>query len=141
MEDKTFLTEKRRSVLIGEFDGSDSSERTHKSLIRTRARTAIRELIEVARSDQIDNADVFEPNDLARLIDALMVPDDGLTPRWNFEDDPQEYRDTYRYQLALHGRLSHALDGYGDMLHRDYPPGESPPSGEFNINPDESTDS
>ena len=92
---------------------------------------ALGELIEVAASPEIDNTEIFEPNDLARLIDALMVPKSKtITPRWNFDGDPAEYRDTYRYQLALHGRLDHALDGYSEMLHRDYAPDETPTFGD-----------
>jgi hypothetical protein len=129
-ETPAFLTDERRAVLSGEYDGEPNTERTHKSRIRSRARTALHELIEVAESDAIDNADIFEPNDLARLIHALMTPADGLTPRWNFDGDPAEYRDRYAYQFALHARLNHALDGYGDMLHREYAPSEQPTFGD-----------
>lgn len=129
MGDKTqvFLTDERTAVLNGTYQGAANTERTHKSRIRDRARTALKELIQVAHSPAIDNAEVFDPNDLARLIDALMAPEGTtITPRWNFDGDPADFRDQYQYQLALHGRLSHALDGYGDMLHRDHRPGESP---------------
>lgn len=134
MEDTpAFLTDERRAVLAGEYDGSETVERTHKSRIRQRARTAISELIKVAQSEEIDNADVFDPDDLARLVDALMVPADGLTPRWTFDGDPDEFREEYLYQLALHGRLNHALDGYGDMLHQDHAPGEEPDWPDINV--------
>lgn len=127
-ESPVFLTDERRDVLNEEYQGADSTERAHRSNIRKRARKAIQELIEVAQSPQIDNSEVFEPDNLARLIDSLMVPQGTtLTPRWNFEGDPDEFRDTYRYQLALHGRLNHTLDGYDDMLHRNHPPGENVP--------------
>ena len=129
-ETPAFLTDDRRAVLRGEYDGDPAVERTHRSRIRSRARTALQELIEVAESDAIDNADVFEPNDLARLVHALMTPPDGLTPRWGYDGDPADYRDRYAYQFALHGRLNHALDGYGDMLHRDYAPSEQPTFGD-----------
>jgi len=126
MSDRVLLTEKREQVLNGEYEGSNDALRNQKSRLRQSARTALDELIQVAASPEIENAEVFEPNEVARLLDALMVPrGTGLTPRWNFEGDPAEYRDTYRYQLALHGRIDHSLDGYGEMLHRDHKPGET----------------
>jgi len=131
MADRVLLTEKREQVLSGEYDGSDTALRNQKSRLRDSARTALAELVQVAASPEIDNADVFEPNEVARLLDALMVPNGTtITPRWNFDGNPDEYRDTYRYQLALHGRLDHALDGYGEMLHRDFAPGETPTFGD-----------
>lgn len=131
MVDNIFLTDSRRDVLNGVDELTDQSRYNAKSRIRQRARMALQELIEVAASPEIDNADVLEPNVLARLLDAAMVPQGTtITPRWNFDGDPAEYRDTYRYQLALHGRLDHALDGYGDLLHRDYAPGETPTFGD-----------
>lgn len=121
-----FLTEARRAVLDGTTDREGNSLAVEKSRIRERARLAVEELIAVAASPEIENSDVFEPNDLARLIDALMVPKgEGLTPRWNFDGDPAEFRDEYQYQIGLQSRLDHALDGYQEMLHRDYPPGET----------------
>ncbi|MFW5918424.1 MAG: hypothetical protein ACOCR0_02970 [Haloferacaceae archaeon] len=123
-----FLTDQRRAVLAGEYDGEPNTERTHKSRIRSRAKTALQELIEVAESDAIDNADVFEPNDLARLIDALMHHADGLTPRWNYDGDPAEYNEKYQYQMLLHGRLNHQLSGYGTFLLQRNEPTEYPPN-------------
>jgi hypothetical protein len=68
----TFLTESRREVLAGEWDGEPSTERSKKSQIRTRARAAVGELIEVAQSPEIENADVFEPEEVGRLLAAIL---------------------------------------------------------------------
>jgi hypothetical protein len=68
----TFLTESRREVLAGEWDGEPSTERTKKSQIRTRARAAVGELIEVADSPVIENNDVFEPEEVGRLLAAIL---------------------------------------------------------------------
>lgn len=122
-ETPAFLTDARRDILNDEYDGADATRRSHKSKIRSRSRTALMELIEVARSDEIDNVGVFEPNELARLLNALMVPDDGLTPRSNFEGTDEEYRTEYLYQLHLHSRLRHELDAFDDLLH-DEPDGD-----------------
>lgn len=121
-----FLTDERRAVLNAEYDGAANTERTHKSRIRVRSRQAIEELIEVAQSPEIDNRDVFDPDDLARLIDALMAPrETTITPRWNYEGTPDEFRDEYDHQLALWGRLDHTLRGYGETLHSTESPIES----------------
>lgn len=125
-ETPAFLTETRRDILNGEYTGQEGTERSHKSKIKARSRTALQELIEVAQSPEIDNSDIFEPDDLARLVDALMVPDGGLTPRWNFEGSPESFRAEYQYQIGLHARLRHSLNGYDDMLHKNTPPGEQP---------------
>jgi hypothetical protein len=111
-ETPTFLTEKRRDVLNGEFDGSDSSERTHKSLIRTRAKTALNELIAVADSGTIDNADVFDADQIYTLLAVLTTgrdtfgtsdPDD---PHYR-EVDPDYRNDILRamdrVRLEIHG--------------------------------------
>nr|WP_011225234.1 hypothetical protein [Haloarcula sp. AS7094]AAS13419.1 unknown [Haloarcula sp. AS7094] len=127
MVENIFLTDSRRDVLNGVDELTGQSRYNAKSRIRQRARMALQELIEFAASPEINNADIFEPNEIARLLDALMFQTEPPSrPRWNFEGDPVEYRDTYRYQLALYGRLDHTLDGYGEMLHRDYAPGETP---------------
>jgi hypothetical protein len=131
MAENAFLTERRREFLDGDYNLNLSKDRHLKHSLKESTEMALKELIEVAASPEIENSEVFEPNDLARLVDALMVPNGTtLTPRWNFDGDPAEYRDTYRYQLALHGRLDHALDGYGEMLHRDYGPDETPTFGD-----------
>jgi len=73
-----FLTEKRRAVLEGRFEGSDGVERTHKSRIRARSRSALSELLEVAASPEVDNADVFDPELIHALLRALMMGSGGL---------------------------------------------------------------
>lgn len=62
-----FLTETRRAVLDGESDLSGRSLENEKSRIRTRARAALDELIEVAQSNEIENRSVFEPETLGDL--------------------------------------------------------------------------
>jgi len=118
MADRAFLTDKRRDVLNGEYEGADAALRNQKSRLRRTSSTALEELIEVAQSPEIDNGEVFDPDDIARLIDALMAPREAtITPRWNYGGTPDEFRDEYDYQLALWGRLDHTLRGYGDILH------------------------
>ena len=68
MVENVFLTEKRRKVLDGTDELSDSSRTVEKSRIRKRARMALRELEEVAQSDQIENRSIFEPEGVGRLL-------------------------------------------------------------------------
>lgn len=82
-ETNTFLTDERRAVLTGEYEGAENVERTHKSRIRARARSALDELIQVARSEEIENAKVFDPEKLATLVfwvynDPSQQPPGGL---------------------------------------------------------------
>lgn len=128
MDDDTpvFLTPDRQAVLNGTYHGSDSTKRTHQSRIRSRAKRAIQELTAVAASSEINNADVFEPDDLARLIATIISPpNQEITPRWNYDGDPASYREKYEYPISVTWRLDHTIDGYADTLLRTDPPGES----------------
>lgn len=79
MSDETvFLTDERRDVLHGEYEGADSTKRAHKSNIRSRTRTALDELIEVAASPAIDNSDVFDTEQVYTLISILLGGRGGL---------------------------------------------------------------
>ena len=79
MTDETvFLTDERRDVLNGEYDGADSTKRAHKTNIRSRAQTALDELTEVAASPAIDNDDVFDTEQINILISRLLRGRGGL---------------------------------------------------------------
>jgi len=79
MADETvFLTDERRDVLNGEYDGADSTERAHKTNIRSRGRAALDELIEVAASPAIHNGDVFDTEQVYILISTLLRGRGGL---------------------------------------------------------------
>jgi len=126
--ENTFLTENRRDVLKGTSEWTDRAINNEKSRIRKRATLAMDELIEVAASPEIDNESIdgFHQDTVARLIHALMMPENRtLTPRWNFDGDSRDYQEVYSYQIGLQGRLDLALDGYQDMLRREVPPGET----------------
>lgn len=118
-----FLTPERQSVLEGTYEGRANTERTHKSRIRSRARRAIEELIAVAASPEIENSDVFEPDELAQLVATIISPPSKeITPRRNFDGDPAEYREKYEYPIAVTWRLDHIIDGYTDTLLRTHLP-------------------
>lgn len=95
-DEKVFLTDERRAVLRGRYDGSDSNLRTHKSRIRKKARIALDELMEVAGSPAIDNEDVFDTEEVYTLISILLGGMGGIT---HVTDEkapyPEEVRDHY----------------------------------------------
>lgn len=67
-----FLTDKRRDVLNGTSDWSESSIGVEKSKIKKRARMALNELIAVAGSSRIDNEDVFQSEQIELLLTYLL---------------------------------------------------------------------
>lgn len=69
------LTEQRENVLNGEYSGTDAALRNQKSRLRESSRTALHELTAVAESQHIDNTDVFDPDDVFRLLRALLSYD------------------------------------------------------------------
>jgi hypothetical protein len=95
-----FLTDERRAVLSGEYDGADSTERTHESHIRRQGRQAVNELIEVAESQEIDTREVFDPNDLFRLLQAVLLPDGYVGPFYPSPDAPDEWL-AYHYRIQM----------------------------------------
>jgi hypothetical protein len=93
-----FLTDTRRKVLMGEYDGADSNERSHRSRIRSRARTALDELLAIAASEEIDNSEVFEAEKLRALITTLKRPG-------GFQEQDEEYANKVHVAVdkAIHG--------------------------------------
>lgn len=71
--DNVFLTDNRRLYLDGEYEGSESASYTIKSRLKRRSEITLHELIEVANSPEIDNSDVFDPDDVAMFLWALMT--------------------------------------------------------------------
>lgn len=109
MVEKVLLTDSRREYLNGEFDGTDTAARKHRSRITNRTEIALEELVEIAESPEIDNTDVFDPDDVFRLLRALLTPDrdrlvddapGGLTTNREMGDqDFNEYADRLYVQL------------------------------------------
>jgi hypothetical protein len=97
----TFLTESRREVLEGDWSGVESTERSKKSHIRTRARSAVGELIEVARSEEINNADVFEPAEVGTLLYWILNdPSETHEVEGLIEGDGDDVESEYRQRVA-----------------------------------------
>lgn len=130
MPERVFLTDARRAVLRDEFDGAASTEHSHRSRIRTRSRLALKELIEVAQSEEIENADVFDPGDIEALITALYTGD-GFVPFRIFDGSRQEYAQHIAYQLDLHARLDRLTREFSTLAHQDPEAGTGliPPDG------------
>lgn len=117
-DEKVFLTDERRAVLEGSYDGSVNTERTHKSRIRKKTQLALRELIEVAQSPVIDNSEVFDAGLIEQLITGLYTGGD-FEPYRTFDGDRTEYSQHISYQLGLHNRLGRINDEFSDLAHDD----------------------
>lgn len=113
------LTTKQREVLNGEFEGSDNAERIHRHRIEERSQKALEELIEVAESDEHDNSEVFPPEVIRELLQAIMGDPYDIEPRW--ERDSMDY-ETYQYEMLLVEALGSLHTQYGDRLFRRDPP-------------------
>ncbi|MDB2265997.1 hypothetical protein PM025_18190 [Halorubrum ezzemoulense] len=89
------LTENRRDVLDGESDWSEDAIINEKSRIRSKSRTALGELIEIAQSDQIENRSVFDPEKVGTLLywilnDPAMFPVADHGGLIGTDDEPPE---------------------------------------------------
>ena len=126
MVEKVFLTPERRSVLEGRRDHSSGSTSTHKVRIRRRAKRALEELIEVAESDEIDKEDVFNPDQIRRLLIALFGDHRDIQPyyeAWEESDEAlSEYKNKYEYERSLAEVLQHMHTLYVDLLLSPDPP-------------------
>lgn len=113
MVENAFLTDSRRDVLKGNADDlKEQSLRNAKSRIRVRARLALAELIEVAHSEEIDQTEVFEPDEIFRLLNELLSPNDpdhidgtdevvgGLISQDDYTDDFRAYSDRLQAQMS-----------------------------------------
>jgi len=111
--DNIFLTGTRRDVLAGESDLEGKSLANEKSRIRTRSRAAIEELTEVAQSPMIENADVFEPEEIGDLLFfVLRDPGHVDTLEGGLVDTPEEVE---QYRNAVLAQLFKQIAKYGEF--------------------------
>lgn len=127
MPDSAFLTDSRREVLSGEYDGAESTLKSKKSHIRTRAQMAMDELIEVAQSAEIENESVFEPETIGTLIywilnDPAQIDHvGGLVGTGEAPDDvPQDIWTKIPEELQQYRREVHSETAQ-ELLSIDYP--------------------
>lgn len=118
MVEKVFLTDSRREVLDGTTDLTDQSLYNAKSRIRTRARLALKELIEVASSDEIDNADIFTQQQMQALVSNLLFGSGGLIGDDIADDLPQAWEPDPEYALGLYTTLNTQLSKF-ERRHED----------------------
>lgn len=108
-----FLTDERRAVLTGEYDGTESVRRTHQSRIRARARSAIQELTEVAQSPHIDNRDIFDPEEIGTLLFYILRDPRQVDPSAGGLVEPSE--ETQQYRDAILAQLWKQIAKYGEF--------------------------
>jgi hypothetical protein len=119
MAERAFLSEQRRRVVRGktadEMGISEETRRQYKYTTKQKARAAIAELIEVAASPEIDNGDIFDPDQLEVLITTLLIGTGGLSGEevpshlqaWN--PDPEYANRAY---VAINHAIRYAPDGW-----------------------------
>lgn len=96
-ETDTFLTDARRAVLNGEYDGAANVERTHESRIRDRSRSALAELVEVANSTEIENESVFDPEMVRAFLTSLATR--GGLQEHGYEHVSEAYRNALYVEI------------------------------------------
>ena len=133
MTDNLFLTENRRDVLDGASEWSAASITTEKSRIRSKAGAALKELIEVAQSTEIENRSVFDPGEVGTLLywilndPAGMPLEDGALPGGLIgtsdeppEDVPEEIYTQIPEKLQQYRREIHS-EAAQELLRIDHP--------------------
>lgn len=73
MTKKVFLTDERRQVINGNYDGNESTEISHRANIKNKGSLALEELTEIAESPHIDHIDVFDSDDVHQFLRALLT--------------------------------------------------------------------
>ena len=95
-----FLTDKRRDVLFGRYDGTEGTKRSHKSKIKARTKTALNEIIAVADSGTIDNdEDVFDPDQIYALLVALTIDRDTFGSGDPYDPHQKEIDPEFRRKI------------------------------------------
>jgi len=125
MVDRVFLTETRRNVLAGDAEMAESTVRSHRSRIRSRARVALQELAEVAASEEVETGDVFDAADVEQLLRAVLSEPESITPFWDaFEDRDarREHQETYADEREVVAALRRVVNAYEPRLTWTTPP-------------------
>lgn len=103
------LTEKREELLEGNYDSGDNADRMAKSRLHSSTNTAIQELVKIAESPYISNSEVFDPDDIFRLLRALLIPSNNeitdeasalIGADAEVTDEYRAFNDRLRMQMA-----------------------------------------
>lgn len=117
MPDRAFLTDRRREFLEGDYDLDKAKDRQLKKRIKDDSSSALRELIEVAESPHIDTREVFDTDDVFRLLRALLTPNQEDLDSDEFVNipTPEKYSDEYRaYCDRLYVQMDKLMHPYRD---------------------------
>jgi len=122
MAEHAFLTNRRREFIKGDYDLSEAKDRQLKRRIEENTETALTELIEVAESPAIDTTEVFDPDDVVRLIQAILAPNQQHLEPGDISDDdwthfvkPEKWTDEYvAYADSLYVKLNSVTQPYRD---------------------------
>jgi len=116
--DRVVLTKRREELIMMGYNNSDPADRSAMSRLRGSSETALWELTRIADSNEIDQTEVFDPEQVAELIRTLLNPnpkqehiDIGTAElarasphnkytEDDFTDEFQAYRDKLKLELS-----------------------------------------
>lgn len=115
--DRVLMTDRRRDLILFGYSPSNPADRSAMSRLRTSSETALWELTKIAKSTEIDQTEVFDPEQVAALIRALLDPNprgehvdvdtallerDGPNEfvRDDFTDEFETYHDRLKLELS-----------------------------------------
>jgi hypothetical protein len=105
MSKRVLMTDAREEVLDGSYTGKETALRNQKSRLRASSRTALEELIQVAESRQIDNTEIFTPEQIYRLLDTLLTGQGGVI---GDDIDPEKRAFSPSYRTELYAAVARA---------------------------------
>lgn len=117
MAKKGFLTDTEKDILSGDYEGSEEGEYAARYRLKNHAEESLRELVQVAESDQVQLDDEVWYRYIPRLIHGVMAPPDDFIPLQRFDGTELEHRKEYPLQYALLDRLVESVDAYDDAFH------------------------
>lgn len=123
MSERGFLTDTQKSLLESEYEGSDEARRATEYRIRQRTEHALKDLIQVAESNQIDIDDEIWYQHIPRLIHAVMAPPEDFEPINRYDGTTLEHRKEYPLQYALLDRLIRSVNAFEEAFHSHGVPG------------------
>lgn len=122
MSDRAFLTDRRENFLDGNYDLENAADRQVKSRLKKSSTIAFEELIAVAASPAIENEDVFETEQISRLLRAIMGDPEAIEPFYEAVDQGSEAREAHYEQYAdermLLNELRRIVMRYEERLER-----------------------
>jgi len=123
MAERGFLTDTQKEILAGKYEGTDDGEASARYRLRRRTEQAMKELVDVAESDEIEVDDDIWYRYIPTLVDAVIRPGTDFVSFPEFEGSEVEHRRRYPLQYALLDRLEENLEIYRENFSTRKSPG------------------